>query len=90
MSEIYDEDGKLIATIHDPVAFAQLLDKFEKFLHYYSPAQSPLKALIPHLKLFVDQNTINLAKEAARLLRELRREFGDNREGLYPVDIPTK
>lgn len=89
MTEVFTEEGKLIATIHDPMAFAQLLDKFEVLLQDYSPLQAPLKNLIPHLKFLVDQNTIDSAVEAASSLRELRRRLGDERDDLYPVDIPN-
>jgi hypothetical protein len=89
MAEIYNEEGKLIATIHDPLAFSQWLDNFERLLEDYSPLQSPMRKLIPHLIFAVDQNTIDIAANAARLLRELRRNLGDDRDGLYPADIPN-
>jgi hypothetical protein len=90
MVEIHGEDGKLIATIHDTAAFSQLLDNFERLLHDYSPLKSPLKNLIPHLIYRVDQNTIDFAVDAANRLRELRKQFGDSRDDLYPTDIPTQ
>jgi hypothetical protein len=88
MPEIYNEEGKLIATIHDPVGFSQLLDTVEELLQDYSLFQFPMRGLIPNLRLHVDQNTIDNATNAAQLLQALRRRFGDERDGLYPVGFP--
>jgi hypothetical protein len=85
--EIRSKDDRLIATIHDPSAFAELLDDFEHLLQRYSFVKSPLREIIPHLEQRVDLNIIHMASEAADQLRELRKRCGDTRDNLYPIDF---
>jgi hypothetical protein len=83
MTEIHNREGKLIATIHDPEAFAQLVDEFEELLKRYRVITCPLSRL-PNFASLVGQSAIDDAITAAENLEQMRRQFGDTHDNLYP------
>jgi hypothetical protein len=85
MSEVLNERGKSIATIHDPEAFAQLLDTFEKKLKLYFRLLPPQDLSGAYIYGINENLHVNL-KEVIKELRELREQLGDTRKNLYSFE----
>jgi hypothetical protein len=82
MQEIRDKDGKLLAVIHDTDGFLKLINQFEQHKYHYDRHHILLSLPI---NLLYDQNSINYINYVAEQLRAMRKQLGDEREGLYPV-----
>ncbi len=88
MVDVHNKEGKIIATIHNPEAFAQLLDEFEQALRDYSVISSPFTRIVPDLSSLVGQDAVDQAKSAAGTLEQIRLRFGDTRTNRYPIEFP--
>lgn len=89
MTEIHSDDGNLIATIHDGAGFIAWLDKYEELLRAYSFFRPPWRYMA-RINLLVREETIIVAKEAAKRLKTLREQLGDTRDNLYPTELPSQ
>src|SRR5262249_21222792 len=88
MIEVRNAEGKLIATIHESEAFAELLDNFELQTRLYNRLNPPENIIGSGMIYGVNQSLIDTLVYAAEQLREIRKKFGDTRGNLYPVNIP--
>ena len=87
MIELYDQNNKLIATIHDEVAFSQLLDTFEENTRLYKRLALPDD--LGNASIYgVNQALLDTLMHAAKLLRDIRKQLGDPRNNLYPSEMP--
>ncbi len=88
MIEVRNSQGEIIAIIHDPEAFAQLLDEFEKAFNEYGLMAHPVTRLIENVNYLVGPHMIDNAIYSTAVLEMIRQQLGDIRSDLYPTDFP--